>query len=569
MERPIEQEGSSSILHKDRVVAPSLVRVPGDFDLMRKRHCIALACFALATVTLQWLSGAYQAEFAAHPDEAAHYVTALMVREYMAAGNAEDPVRFAKEFYLHYPRVSFGMWPPLFHIAAGGWMFLFSATRVSVLLMMACCSTALAFLLYRAARPHFGVYGAGALGLLLISLPQMQKSTNAVMIDGFLALLMFLAAMRFARYLHTGRWQDSAWFGVMAALAILTKYNGFALALFPPLAVLAARRTHLLRKASFWLPAVIVVVVAGPWYLAYYGRVAYASEPYPSAAMIPDAMRACFAATLNTLGPAAFLIVAVGVWKRVIRPWRIGAQPTWAAMIALATSVWLFHSFAYALMEPRYLLPAAPALVLFFGTGITSLAESCPGHFLTFGRRAALLSTLGIVCYTTQAFTISRKPAQGFSRVADHLLSKIPIEGAAILVSADAYGEGMLVSEVALRQARPRHYVLRASKILASSDEMGFRYRTLYPNCEEILKLLETVPVSLLVLGRSSGREHHRQLEELVNRYSDRWQLLYHFPRLSRGSQEIFVYARQDRRLDPLQTVRIDMTYSLGGAISR
>jgi Dolichyl-phosphate-mannose-protein mannosyltransferase len=536
---------------------------------MRKWHCIALACFALTTVTLQWMSGAYQAEFAAHPDEAAHYVTALMVREYVATGSAQDPVRFAKEFYMHYPRVSFSIWPPLFHIAGGGWMFLFSASRVSVLLMMACCSVALAFLLYRAALPHFGVYGAVALGVLLISLAQMQESTNAVMIDGLLALLMFLAAMRFARYLHTGRWQDSAWFGVMAALAVLTKYNGFALALFPLLAVLAARRTDLLRKASFWLPAVIVIVLAGPWYLAYYGRVVYASEPYPTAAMIPGALRASFAAALNTLGPASFLIAAIGVWKRVIRPWRIGAEPTWAAMIALATAVWLFHSFAYALVAPRYLLPVAPALVLFFGTGITSLAESCPVHSLTFRQRAALLSALGIVCYSTQAFSISKKPAQGFSRVADYLLSNISIDGAAILVSADTYGEGMLVSEVALRQARPRHYVLRASKILASSDEMGFRYRALYPNCEEILKLLETIPVSLLVLGRSSGHEHHRQLEELVNHHSDRWKLLYHFPRLSRDSQEIFVYARQDRRLDPLHTVRIDMTYSLGGVISR
>ena len=38
-------------------------------------------------------TGAYHAEFGSHPDEAAHYVTGLMVRDYLASGlpgNRED-----------------------------------------------------------------------------------------------------------------------------------------------------------------------------------------------------------------------------------------------------------------------------------------------------------------------------------------------------------------------------------------------------------------------------------------------------------------------------------------------
>src|SRR5947209_3781016 len=67
------------------------------------------------TIALQALGGAWKAEFSGYPDEPAHFVTGLMIRDYIASGFPGSPVKFAENYYLHYPKVAFGMWGPLLH----------------------------------------------------------------------------------------------------------------------------------------------------------------------------------------------------------------------------------------------------------------------------------------------------------------------------------------------------------------------------------------------------------------------------------------------------------------------
>ena len=56
-----------------------------------------LLLLALATA-LQCHNGAYSSEFAGHPDEAAHVVTSLMIRDYLVEGlpSLESPISFAR-----------------------------------------------------------------------------------------------------------------------------------------------------------------------------------------------------------------------------------------------------------------------------------------------------------------------------------------------------------------------------------------------------------------------------------------------------------------------------------------
>jgi len=64
---------------------------------------------------LQWISGAFDSEFGGHPDEAAHYVTGLMHHDYIAGLDLTSPLRFAENYYIHYPRICIGHWPPFFY----------------------------------------------------------------------------------------------------------------------------------------------------------------------------------------------------------------------------------------------------------------------------------------------------------------------------------------------------------------------------------------------------------------------------------------------------------------------
>src|SRR5687768_1057590 len=76
-------------------------------------YLIAVFALLLAEVLLlQWLGGAYASGFGGHPDEAAHYVSSLMVRDFLPQAASGHPMQFAQSYYLHYPKVAIGNWPP-------------------------------------------------------------------------------------------------------------------------------------------------------------------------------------------------------------------------------------------------------------------------------------------------------------------------------------------------------------------------------------------------------------------------------------------------------------------------
>ena len=68
----------------------------------------ALLVFSAVVLVMQWQRGAADEEFGGHPDEAAHYVTGLMVGDYLRAGMNQSPMAYAENYYTHYPKVALG-----------------------------------------------------------------------------------------------------------------------------------------------------------------------------------------------------------------------------------------------------------------------------------------------------------------------------------------------------------------------------------------------------------------------------------------------------------------------------
>jgi hypothetical protein len=73
---------------------------------------LVLVAFAVLIAGLQIYGGAYTAECDAHPDEAAHFVSSLLVHDYLAQWPWPNPLPWAMDYYLHYPKVAIGQWPP-------------------------------------------------------------------------------------------------------------------------------------------------------------------------------------------------------------------------------------------------------------------------------------------------------------------------------------------------------------------------------------------------------------------------------------------------------------------------
>ena len=153
----------------------------------------------------------------------------------------------------------------------------------------------------------------------------------------------------------------------------MTKGNGIALALVPPAAVLITRRFDLLKSLNFWIPAAMVLAVAGPWQ--------YVSSRLLSGILTRVVSWQIAAAYgpmfVSALGPWLLPIVLVGIYDRVVVPFRQRAvQSIWAAAAALLVAFWVFHALVpSAGAEERYVIAVVAPMLMFFTAGLAKLFE--------------------------------------------------------------------------------------------------------------------------------------------------------------------------------------------------
>lgn len=530
---------------------------------------LALLLFLGVAVGLQYASGAYGSAFSGYFDEPAHYVTGLMVRDYLAAGLPGPPLAYAQDYYLHYPEVALGQWPPVFYVIQAGWTLLFSPHRISVLLLMAALASLLALAVFLVGRKEWSTASGLVAGLLLLALPINQASTSQIMADLPVALFSFLAILALGRYLDSPRWTDAAAFGVLASIAILTKGTGLALALAPPLAVVFSRRLGLMRRLSFWLPVIIVAAVCGPWY-ALTARGVVDTFIYPGGAMyVVTALRAFSFHFGNVLGLALFPLVCVGAVSRLRREGPdVSVSGRWAAIVALPVSIFLFHSFVSAGYEGRYVVSATPALVLLALAGIATAAAYLPPWTSSLTVRHWLLTAACAIVFLGTTFHIPQKRLSGYIEAAEAILATPEFRHSVIMVSTYGVhwnGEGMLIAEIAMREQRPGHYVIRATKALSRIDWNATEEQPFYDTPEEVLAFLDSVPIGGLVLDmtpRVKAFRHHDLLVRTVRAHPERFVLMSVHP-LSRppgqvAADSIHVYRVAGNENPPPERLYLD-----------
>jgi hypothetical protein len=501
---------------------------PASFSRSTAAGAAGLAILLMAiTVGLQWSGHAYSSNFGAEePDEPAHYVTGLMVHDYVANGFPGYPLEFAKSYYLHYPKVALGAWPPFFYLVEASWMLAFSPFRPSVLLLSGVITVSSASILLLVVRRQFGIILAFLAGAAYVLLPTVQASTASVMIDGLVALLELLAALLLARYVDFHESKYAYAFGFVAALAALTKANALALVLLPGIVIVLTGRWRLLRRREIWLALLMIVAAAAPWNYFLLRLASHSVSLIRSDPLFALDRGGTYLKMLAQVTGLFLPFTAAGVWMTIVRPFRRKLiSGLWASIFALIAAGFLFHAAVPAnVIEPRYLLPCLAPMLLFATAGLHWMAQAAPFRTLeSRGRTLTVAAVLAIAFFALQ-FRIARRTQPNFDRTAERLAHEPAVR--AILVSANSSGEGMAVSEIAMHDARPRHYILRSTKVLSASDWNGEGYNSRFATPQQVSDYLESVPVDYVLASVAASDNrllHHRLLLDALRSRPERW----------------------------------------------
>jgi len=489
--------------------------------MLRRRFIPTVAHFAFflaLALAAQWAAGVYTSDLNGG-DEASHFINGLLVHDYIADGFPGNPVSYAIGYYLHYPKVAIGHWPPLFYPVEAAMFFLVGPSVLSALLLEALIAAGIATLVgWIVARLCDGVAGLLA-GIATLAAPEIFGSMQGVMLDNPITLLCLIAMVAWARFLVCATWQSSLGFAAAATAAILTKGNGLYLALVPPLSVVLMARLDLMRNWAFWLPAGIVVVLCAPWYAATYKIAADGFNGVWGPQYVATAAPVFASALVRAIGIPGFLAFAAGsahvVWhRRRVAHWEIGI-----AALCIVLADFIYHSIVPVALEPRYLASSVPAMLV-----LVCFAAEWAGT-VSAAVAPALVAALALLVIIGTEFVPESKASRGLEQAAAAIL-RSPEKNPFILVGSDPAGEGALTVAVATHDRARTIYVVRGFQVLGTGDFMGHGYHAHFDSAQDMGRWIEANGIGWIVIDtgrRSLDWRHNRELLELADSNPRGW----------------------------------------------
>lgn len=527
-----------------------------------------------AAFVVVWRSGALQRGVAGFPDEPAHYVTSIAIRTYFLEAAGRNPIRFLEDYYLHYPMVAIGKWPPVYYVANVLWSIPFGCSIASLIVLNAVVSAGVGILLFTALRPSLGSLPSFGAALAWLLFPATQWCSVRVMADCFLSLFALGSLLALAQYFGDGRRRWLAAYAGCACLAILTKGSGFAIIALPVLAALIARRRDWLLDLRLHAATAAVLALVMPWHLYVRHMLPLGIAPGGfSLNNLLHHLQTLASGFSAWLGPATLVSGIAGLWLVVAAgPDQPNSrhQPFWACQLAALISFLAIYVVIPMSMEPRRTLMAAPAIAALAMVPVWQLWQrSAP--LLAAGLFLVILLPLARMPHWV---TKPEGPWRSFVR--SQMMPRIP-PGSAVLI-AGRVAEGAVIGEYAQVEPVPKVFLLRASKHIVESDWMGVDYRLRIPDPVLLDRFLQEIPVNWIVL--ESGFDsvflptpdsvHLDIVRGMLHRQGSGWIRVAQTksPAGSPHAGFLELYQRANPVTRPVR-LEVDMTRSLGKVLRR
>ena len=516
-------------------------------------YCSILFFILLAlNVVLQLANGSYEADFGAHPDEGAHVVTSLMVRDYIVGGFIEElnPVDYAKRYYDSFPKVAIGHYPPLFYMFGGAWL-VFSASANWCLAFSAFLTSGCGLITFLIGRISLGKTPALVATFLFTFLPLTQQYTYTFMSDMLLLACCLLAARSFAGFMGSGRLRDSLLFGLLSSAAMLTKLSGAWLAFLPLVALLLARKLHLFKTKAIWLAPLVVSVLALPWIVFTYSITLEGVSSSEGGLYLNQAWSFFSRALVNEIGLTVLVLasarVLMALWSFLNNRRDLGDMEL--VNVSICVIVFLFYLFVPAGLEQRYLLVLMPSAVLLaFKTLEVCLSALIGVLRFTKPLEYKWVNAAIVLCgalLVAGSFELRPKYAHGFRKLIEAVGKEKADNRQSLMVVSDSRGEGAIIAASALASSeRPVGgiRIYRGSKQLSSSDWLGRNYQSFYATVPALRQYMLNGGFQFLALDnglpQSKKREYHDLVARLVDKHPEVFQFVQKLETFRKGGKE-------------------------------
>jgi hypothetical protein len=443
----------------------------------------ACALIGLVLLGIQLSGGAFTAEFTGHPDEPAQFVSGLMMYDYLAALPGGNPLAWAGNYYLHYPEVAIGHWPPAYHMMEALWWLVWGPSRATAMWLQWSIGLVAMTVLYRLGRAFLPLPAAALIVALTIATPVFQESLQETMADLCCLLWSVLFMHAAVRFLEKRDRTSLSLLGFWLAAAAMTK--GTAVCLVPvAVVVLLVSRTVVQIPVGWILAAGAGLLAAAAWYV-WMGDVRAwggmsASVPWPGRLIG------------HLAGWGALALAALGLRRTPLALVSAGIVAS-----TLGSSLVL-----RAMREQRHWIIALPAILVLAGFAISRFHRPAIG---------AILLLPALVFFPWSRF---HQTPTGFG----DLLRQVPVPSR-MLVSSTGVGEGAWIAVAGVTEKRPGSFIVRATKVLSESGWNGEGYHLLTATPETVGRRIDELALDLVVLHSPPNRSawpHHALLRNTM-----------------------------------------------------
>jgi hypothetical protein len=446
----------------------------------------------------------------------------------------------ATDFYVHYPKISIGHWPPAYY-GILGLVFLVLPPTLPVIFAVNVLFAALPALGVAAALSMLADRRAALAGALVYAVtPLVLEGYVMFMADQPLTACLVAATAVWIVFSVRPGWGSALAFALLAATAVLIKGNGWLVVFIPVFHIALTGNWKLLLSVRLDVAAALAAAIVVPWYML---TAKIAADGFNYQAGLPYATKALLY-NVQALGRNVTPVGGLLALYAIVAEFRARrADPArWtivSAVISLLLATLLLQSLVPVDIVERYMAPALPAVVVLAVLGAVRLLAH-----LRAGIAAPVLAVLAVVLAIPGIVHLAQrvpKADTGIAAVTDRLAAARPV---LTVVDGSASTEGWFIADMAVHDSALRGYVVRASKLLADSNFMGSTYSLKYHDTADVLAELHRLGVQHVVIVREGGKDaypHSAQMRAALARADSGFRLGQSLPHQYRpGVTEVY-----------------------------